>query len=147
MTPDDIKQRLEEAGKTLFLMRMPINGKPADYQSYWPDILRGGADLFAAQVSMDSDQRKEFAADHNRTRLHPTARQISQWEEAWQWLFLIDDRVIRQVTAARSLKYPATDRHVASLRSLAKKFHCNHEHIRALHYKGLCKISQELNKC
>ena len=144
MSPEDVKQELEQAGRTLMMLPMPRNGRPAEFGTNWPDIIRSRAEWFGNQVFMDAEDRKASAAERNYVRILASSRDIQHLDRMLDWLWLIEDPIWRRITFARSLKYPATDRHVASLRKLARIFDCGREHIRVLHYKGLCRISQQL---
>ena len=144
MTPEDVRLSLESAGRTLMMLPMPKNGRPAGYGNNWPETVLTGAEWFAQQVAMSAEDRKAAQVERNHVRLAASPKDIRHLDRMLEWLWLIDDPIVRRITFCRSLMYPASGRHVASLRKLSAIFHCNHEHVRNLHYKGLCQISQKM---
>jgi hypothetical protein len=145
-TPEEVKSALEEAGRTLMMLPMPKNGLPASHANNWPDIVRNYAEFFAAQILADQDTKEELMAGRNAVRLKATAKQVADMDQRLEWLWLIEDELTRTITMAKALKYPASDRPVASNKKLARIYSCSHEHIRRLHYKGLTQISQRLSQ-
>ena len=144
MSPEDVKQELEQAGRTIMLLPMPLNGMPNEARTNWPDILRNAAEIFGMQVFQDSEQRQSDAKERNAIRMQATAKQCDQLDKVLEWLWLIEEPKIRAITFARSLRSPWSDRPIASLRDLAKQHNCSREWIRVLHYRGLSAISAGL---
>lgn len=145
ITPDHVKLRLEDAGRTLMMLPVPLGGVPAQHRCQWPDIVRQMADLTGAIVGATEDQKKEFAEDQNAVRLVPSTNQIHRMDEALDWYWLVEDAQHRRVCFIRSLRWPTTGRYVASLRDIAKVLSTNHETVRRWHSAALGEIAKNLS--
>lgn len=146
MTRDEIKQRLEEAGKTLLRTPMPVNGFPFGHKSGWPDIVRNMSDLFEALVGMSPEQLKQFWDQENMVRMRPSAKQIQHMEETLPLFYVIEDKRKRDITFARSLIHPLSERHIVSYAKLGKKYGIHKDTIRKWHHAGLDEILAHENK-
>jgi hypothetical protein len=49
-TPEQVRLRLEDAGRTLMALPIPRGALPRDARSNWPDVVRGYEDAFAALI-------------------------------------------------------------------------------------------------
>jgi hypothetical protein len=69
----------------------------------------------------------------------PSARHISEMDEALAWLGLIppDRLLLRRIVAARSLVNPLTGRPVCSWRRLGKIFGADHKAVKRWHGDGI----------
>lgn len=86
---DIIRERLQFAAK--LIERTAGRTGPKQYGNSWPPMMREFADLVAQEEAQDGERDRE----QNRIILQPTARQISQAEEALTWR--------RYVTEAQAL--------------------------------------------
>jgi hypothetical protein len=86
---DIIRERLQFSAR--LIERTTGRVRPKEYGSAWPPMLREFADLVAQEEAQEGDRERE----HNRIILQPTARQITQAEEALAWR--------RYVTEAQAL--------------------------------------------
>lgn len=86
---DIIRERLTLAAK--LIERTAGRAGPKQYGNSWPPMMREFADLVAQEEAHEGERDRE----HNRITLQPTARQISQAEEALTWR--------RYVTEAQAL--------------------------------------------
>ena len=144
MTPDDIKRRLEEAGKTLMMLPMPVNGAPAGQRSQWPEVVRTYQEWFIAQVMADKDNIEEMMAGRNAVRVKPQQKQMDRLDEALNWLWYIEDRPRRGVVTLRSLRHPVSDKHVYGWRRIARKYRMHENTIRLWYDKGIDDIRKGL---
>lgn len=72
-----VKERLKLAGK--LVESGTSDPTPREFGNAWPPIFREFADLLAQEEGTEKDR------EHNRIILQPTARQITQAEEALLW--------------------------------------------------------------
>lgn len=101
-TADYVIAALERAGQTL--LSLPIAGaRPAGFRSNMPEIVRQVAEAYGA----DPEEMRPAT---------PSARAISEMDEALNWVSLIpqDKFVLRRVIQCRALVSPRTGRHVYS---------------------------------
>ena len=144
LTPEQIRERLESAGKTLMMLPMPKNGMPMGAISHWPQTVRSYAEFFAAQILADEDNKLELMAGRNAVRIRPQQRQIDDLEEVLGWLFLIQDGPKRRVVTMRSLKHPISEKHLYSWRKIATEFRLNEKTVRNWHADGIEEIRKGL---
>lgn len=147
-TPDMVKDRLEEAGASLLMLRTPHNARPMGHRSNWPaEILQTNEDLFAAIVGAEDAQaaQRQRDDDKNRVRLQPDARQIARMDEALAWLWRVEG-IGRQIASARMLYDPIRERHLVSWRRLSAVTGIHRDTLKARHYAALCQISRALEK-
>lgn len=76
---DIIRERLQLAAR--LIERTAGRAGPKSYGNSWPPMMREFADLVAQEEAHEGERDRE----HNRIALQPTARQISQAEEALTW--------------------------------------------------------------
>lgn len=144
MTPAQIKDRLEQAGRTLGLLA--ISTKPREYGNNWPDIIRSAQEFFVAQVAADKDQIEDMLAGHNRVRVRPLQKQISEMDEAFSWLNLITDQRWRRIVALRTIIHPYTERYIYGWRKLGREMGIHENTARNWHEKGIQEIRWVLSE-
>ncbi len=140
-TVEEVRRRLEEAGRTLMSLPLPRGSLPKDDRSRWPDAVRSHQDIFAALIGASPEVMQDFSDGQNRIRTVPNARAVGQMEEALDWLWCFDDPRKRRLLLARALIHPVSGRHVASFRKLGRIFGLHHETIRAWHDKALGELA------
>ena len=145
-TVDDVRQRLEEAGRTLMLLPIPKHGFPDRVRSHWPDTFSQMEDVFIALVGAAEQVKQDFARSHNTVRMTPSARDVARMDEALEWLWRISDPRKRRLCMARALIHPVSDRHIASYRKLGRLFGLHHDTVRAWHDRTLSQLSQALTR-
>ena len=143
-TVDEVRQRLEEAGRTLMLLPIPKRGLPDRVRSHWPDTVSQMEDAFVALVGAGEQVKQDFARSHNAVRATPSARDVARMDEALEWLWQITDPRKRQLCMARALIHPVSDRHIVSYRKLGRLFGLHHDTVRAWHDRALSQLSQAL---
>ena len=143
-TPEEVRQRLEEAGRTLMSLPLPSGSLPKDDRSRWPDVVRGYEDAFAALIGASDEIKQDFSSRHNQVRASPSARAVGRMDEVLDWLWRVGDQRRRRLCLARALIYPVSGRHVATYRKLGRLFGLHHETIRAWHDRALADIAREL---
>jgi hypothetical protein len=145
-SPEDVRVRLEEAGRTLMSLPMPNGALPKDVRSNWPDVVRGYEDAFAALIGASEEVRRDFADRHNRVRVSPSAQAVGRMDEALDWLWRVEDPRKRRLCLSRALIHPISGRHVASFRKLGRIFGLHHETVRAWHDRALAQIATALTQ-
>jgi len=145
-TPEDVRLRLEEAGRTLMSLPLPKGAFPRDDRSNWPDIVRGYEDAFAALIGASESVKGDFADGHNRVRVAPGAAAVGRMDEALDWLWRIDDVRKGRLCLCRALIHPVSGRHVVSYRKLGRMFGLHHETMRAWHDRALAQIAKALTE-
>jgi hypothetical protein len=141
-----VEQRLEAAGRTLMALPLPKGALPASVKSRWPEAVHGIEDAFAALVGSAEQVKEDFAAERNRTRISPSAREVAQMDEALQWLWYLRDPKKRRLCIARALIHPISERHIVSYRKLGRLFGLHHDTIRIWHDRALSEIAQALTR-
>jgi hypothetical protein len=145
-TPEDVRQRLEDAGRTLMSLPLPSGSLPKDDRSRWPDVVRGYEDAFVALIGASDEVKQDFSMQHNRVRASPSARSVGRMDEVLEWLWRFTDPRKRRLCLARALIHPVSGRHVVSYRKLGRMFGLHHETIRAWHDRALADIAGALTK-
>jgi len=145
-TPDDVRQRLEDAGRTLVALPMPRGAFPRDARSNWPDVVRGYEDAFAALIGAPDEIKQDFSDAHNRVRVTPSALAVGRMDEVLAWLWRIDDPRKRRLCLSRALIHPVSGRHMVSYRKLGRIFGLHHETVRAWHDRALADIAVRLTE-
>lgn len=141
---DNIKQRLEDAGRTLMMLPMPINGSPRGCKSGMPEVVRTPAEFYAAQILADRDNLEELLAGRNVVRVKPQQKQLDALDECLRWLWFIKDAKRRRVVTMRSLKHPVNDRRLYSWPSIAGHFDVHHNTVKSWHAQGIDEIFKGL---
>jgi len=145
-TPDDVRQRLEDVGRTLVALPMPRGALPRDARSNWPDVARGYEDAFAALIGATDEVKQDFSDVHNRVHVTPSALAVGRMDEVLAWLWRIDDPRKRRLCLSRALVHPVSGRHMVSYRKLARIFGLHHETVRAWHDRALAEIATQLTE-
>lgn len=131
-----VKERLEEACRTLQRLPMPRHGKPREFGNYWPDTI---LDFWAMWNALDQDEKDERAKNLNRTRIMATPQQITEMDEALAWLNYILDPRHRRVVFARALGIRPS--------KLTKVCGVHRHTIRNWCESGVARITTALNDC
>jgi len=145
-TPEDVRLRLEEAGRALMSLPMPKGALPRDARSNWPDVVRGYEDAFAALIGASDEVKRDFSDSHNRVRVSPSAATVGRMDEVLGWLWRIEEPRKRRLCLSRSLIHPVSGRHVVSFRKLGRMFGLHHETMRAWHDRTLAEIAASLTR-
>lgn len=145
-SPRDVRDRLDDAGRTLVALPMPKGERPQGMRSHWPETARQAEDAFFALVGADDQIKQEFSQDYNAVRVAPSARAVARMEEVLNWLWYLTDERKRRLCLARALIHPVSDRHVVSYRKLGRLFGLHHDTIRAWHDRALSELAQALTR-
>jgi hypothetical protein len=142
---DDVKRRLEDAGKTLMMLPMPPGAIPAGLRAAWPEVERRFHDIMAIrgvdETAEEAAARRKGQADQlNRTRLQASREAVGRLDEVLGWLLLIRVPQQRIAVAARMQVHPASGRHVHSWNSIARALHANRRTVQNWYYDGLDAI-------
>ena len=146
MTPLEIQQRLEDAGRTLMMLPIPRNGVPGQYRSWWPDTVSTRSEWFAAQVQADAEIREEMLAGRNAVKLLPQQHQIDDMQEALEWIYDYLYDPFKKIAFARMLVHPVSGRHIVSFRKLGRITGLDHKTVKARHDVAMESISCALAK-
>jgi hypothetical protein len=127
-----VQLRLEDAGATL--LALPSRGcLPAGYRTAWPEIVVDAAEAYGyGQLA----QRPPV----------PTARRVTQMDEAFGWLKLLPaDRIThRRILLLRALTSPITGRHRHTWRGIGEAFGWDYRAVQRWHAQGIGWIVQGL---
>ncbi len=145
-SPDDVRERLEDAGRTLVALPMPRGERPQSVQSHWPETARQAEDAFFALVGADDQIKQDFSRDHNAVRSAPSARAVARMDEVLNWLWYLSDERKRRLCLARALIHPVSDRRLVSYRKLGRIFGLHHDTMRAWHDRALSDLAQALTR-
>jgi hypothetical protein len=128
--------RLCDAFKTLTMM--PDRGASIRSKSgFWPEYYYEWEDLLA-QKTADVATQEDDASDRNRTRVRPSAQEISRMEMAISWpgRYVTDPetaRIVQRVALARSRDL--------DMSHVARKMRVGAEHVRVGNGLGLAAIA------
>lgn len=142
--PDEVRQRLEDAGRTLMSLPFPSGSLPKDDRSRWPEVVRGYEDAFVALIGASQEVKQDFSERYNQVRPSPSARAVGRLDEVLEWLWRYSEPRKRRLCLARALIHPVSDRHVVSYRKLARMFGLHHETVRAWHDRAVAEIATAL---
>ena len=145
-SPDEVRSRLEGAGRTLLSLPMPKGEMPQDARSRWPDLVRGMQDNFLALVGASDQIKADHAALRHDVRMAPSARAVAEMDEALQWLWMITDARKRRLCMARALVHPVSGRHVVSYGKLGRIFGLHRDTMRIWHERALAEIAKSLSR-
>lgn len=142
---EDVKRRLEDAGRTLMMLPMPKDGVPAGLRAAWPEVERRFHDIMAIrgedETGEEAEARRKGQADQlNRTRLQASREAVGRLDEVLGWLLLIRVPSQRITVAARMQVHPASGRHVHSWNSIAQVLHANRRTVKGWYHDGLDAI-------
>lgn len=144
LTVDQLKDRFEQAGSTLLMMR--AQGLfPQGHKAAWPEILQQQADIFAAIVGSENPYEKaqEIEEARNRIRMQPTARQVQELDQALEWLWLVEG-IKRKLVFARMLVHPVTEKNIISFRKLEAVLGNHRDTIKRWHHDALRQIATQI---
>lgn len=145
-SPDDVRDRLDDAGRTLVSLPMPRGERPQSVRSHWPETARQAEDAFFALVGADDQIKQDFSRDHNAVRPAPSARAVARMEEVLNWLWYLSDERKRRLCLARALIHPISERRLVSYRKLGRIFGLHHDTMRAWHDRALSDLAQALTR-
>lgn len=143
-SPEDVRERLDDAGRTLVALPLPKGERPQGVRSQWPETARQAEDAFFALVGADDQIKQDFSRDHNAVRVVPNARAVARMEEVLNWLWYLNDERKRRLCLARALIHPVSDRRVVSFRKLGRIFGLHHDTMRVWHDRALSELAQAL---
>ncbi|NKE43558.1 hypothetical protein HB662_02135 [Roseomonas frigidaquae] len=127
-----VQLRLEDAGATL--LALPSRGcLPAGYRSNWP------------RVVTDAAEAHGYGEAGIRPPV-PTARRVTQMDEAFGWLKLLEpDRINhRRILLLRALTSPITGRHRHTWRAIGTMFGWDYRAVQRWHAEGISWIVMAL---
>ena len=131
MTPDEIRERLEEAGATLLALPggdMPNQGVRVS----WPDFPR------------DVQQSYGYGARKLRPP-RPSSAAIDQMDESFRWLALVPNITHRKLLGLRAMVDPISGRHLYSWEACGEKLGCHRVSAAAWHERALAGLSRALS--
>ena len=141
---DDVKRRLEDAGRTLMMLPMPPRAMPSGARSAWPDVLQRFWDVAGvADKGTFEERQKALALVHNAVTLRASRAAVTRLDEVLGWLWWVKDSRHRRVIVARMQIYPLSDlsdragRHVYSWRRLMPVFQTSLWHLQQWHKEGI----------
>ena len=130
---DFVNIRLELAGATL--LALPGSG-------FSPRMSAGGMDVVRNAI-------EAYGWTENPIKPSvPSARDITDMDEALTWLRLIpDDRyVLRRIVGARMLVHPITERHLFTWRRIGKVLNTDYRAVQRWHGEGITLIAAALRR-
>lgn len=142
----EVKDRFEDAGRTLMALPLHRGALPMDLRSRWPEIMRSADDAFVALVGAAAQVKQDFESDRHQVRVSPSAHAVGRMDEVLDWLWYFEDPRKRRLCLARALIHPVSDRHVVSYRKLGRIFGLHHDTIRVWHDRALSEIAQALTR-
>jgi hypothetical protein len=133
-----VGKRLIEGFRTL--ARVHVEWGPRRIATAWPLYRQDHREWFAALV--DAENPTQHVAARNRTRLAPTAIEITRMEAviAWAGRYLDAElsRVVQTVARYRALDWSSDD--------IARKLRCSPAHLRQCNRAGLDEIAIGLRR-
>ena len=142
---DDVKRRLEDAGRTLLMLPMPADGMPAGDRAAWPDVQQGFWDMVGHAENASIEERQiALARVRHRIQLHASRAAITRLDEVLGWLLMIERPHHRKAVAARMLVHPVSGRPVYSWTDIAKTLGANRRTVRHWQAKGIQVILEKL---
>ncbi len=142
---DDVRRRLEDAGRTLMMLPMPKDGMPAGNRAAWPDVLQGFWDQMGLAEEGSVEERQEaLARVRNAVTLRASPAAVERLDEVLGWLWYIRTPRYRRVVAARMQINPRTETHRYSWRRLARETGHSHETLRRWFNDGIDEILEGL---
>ena len=131
-----IKERLVQACVTLRRLPMPRDGKPQGFGGFWPDTI---TDFWAMWNALDQAEKIERQREINRTRIKATPDQITEMDQALEWLNLVKDTKRRKIVFARALGIRP--------RELQSRMGISRRSVYYWEAHGLREITDRLNAC
>ncbi|KKL80212.1 hypothetical protein LCGC14_2007010 [marine sediment metagenome] len=142
---DDVKRRLEDAGRTLMMLPMPADGMPAGNRAAWPDVMQRFWDVVGVADEGSVEERQEALAQvRNATKLRASRAAITRLDEVLEWLLKIERPHHRKAVMARMLVHPVSERPVHSWGQIAKVLGTNRSTVRRWYEGGVKAILETL---
>ena len=142
---DDIRRRLEDAGKTLMMLPMPKDGMPAGERAAWPDVLQQFWDVAGvADEGSVKDRQEALAQARNYIRLRASAAAIARLDEVLGWLLLIETPCHRKAVMARMMTHPVSEQPVYNWNRIAKALRTSRWTARRWREAGIQEIVNKL---
>jgi len=146
-----VTARLEEAGATLMSLR-ERGCFPAQYRAFWPETLQ--VETEDEPVHIGRFDGLHSAGNTDLPRLRPSARSISEMDEALGWVAVLPWTTplqwqARRLVHLRALVWPNSDRadpHVWTWRRLGKLFDVHNETVRDRHARAVDLMVARLNR-
>lgn len=91
LSPDEVRERMEEAALTLRRVPNPSASGARGYGSSWPEYVR--------------EAKHAYGYEEARVRVIPNAREIARMDEAIEWLRLVADPDDRRIVWMRADGY------------------------------------------
>ena len=105
---DDVKRRLEDAGRTLMMLPMPLHGMPAGDRAAWPEVMQRFWDVAGVADEGSVEERMEALAQvRNATTLRASREAVTRLDEVLEWLLMIElphHRKARQNTSHQACR-------------------------------------------
>lgn len=128
---NNIILRLEDAGRVL--MALPMKGHTTALRTGHPEVVH--------------DINEAYGWQNERPRIPvPSARRVSQMEEAFGWIRLLpDDQArLRRVVGLRMLVNPLNDRYIYCWRDVGRKLGIHHDTAQRWHRDAISAIAIRL---
>lgn len=134
LMPEDIVERLEQAGATLLAMQISA-GAPSGMHAAWPEYVRAAAEAYG----------------YNQATMKPAipdSATITAMEETYGWVRIIPKEryVIRRIVMMRSLVFPISWRYVFKWTKIARTVGCDYRAIKGWHSDGINLIAVGLEQ-
>lgn len=131
---DDVIRRLRDAGRTLMMLPMPVNGMPPRPGCVWPGVLQDFWDLAGVADKGSVEERlTALAAQRNAPTLRASQAAVRRLDEVLGWLLMIDQPHHRRVVMARMLAHPVSERPVHSWTQIGKTLGAKRSTVRRWH--------------
>ena len=142
---EDVRRRLEDAGRTLMMLPLPPRAMPSDARSAWPDVLQKFWDQAGVADEGSVEERLEvLALVHNTTNLHASRAAVNRLDEVLALLLMIDQPHHRKAVFARMLTHPVSERPVYSWKQIAKTLGATKSAVRHWRERGIQEILEKL---
>ncbi len=137
--------RLEDAGRTLAMLPMPVHGRPADLRAAWPDTTQQLLDWIGpAEEGTLAERMAALAEAHHRQRLHADQAAIARLDEVLVWLLGIDEVHWRRAVAARMLVHPVSERPMHSYGDIARRLGVDKRTVGRWYDSGVAAIVEKI---
>lgn len=142
---DNVKQRLEDAGRTLMMLPMPADGMPAGARAAWPDVQQRYWDIAGKADEGSLEERlAALALQRNATTLGASSAAITRLDEVLEWLLAIERPHHRKAVMARMLIHPVSERPVNSWKQIAETLGASKSAVRHWQARGIQEILENL---
>ena len=126
-----IIERLEAAGKTALSLPRGRHG-PSKRVTMSIDIVLKASESYGWNLAP--------------LRFSPSAAQITQMEEAWGWLGLIESTIDRRIVTLRAMVHPVSERHIYTWRRLGVLVGADYKSVQHWHLRGIKIIKKSLDR-